>query len=84
VTAKAADGSPLVGGTINIWPEAGLKVGTWGGTATLKDDGTFTFPNVPPGKYLASTNPGAQYSKTATGTPFQVKAGETVEVELSK
>jgi hypothetical protein len=84
VTAKAADGSPLVGGTINIWPESGLKVGTWGGTANLKDDGTFTFANVPPGKYLASTNPGAQFSKTATGTPFEVKAGQTVEVELSR
>jgi hypothetical protein len=85
VTAKAAaDGSPLVGASINIWPEAGLKVGTWGGTANLQDDGTFTFLNVPPGKYLASTDPSAQFSRTATGTPFEVKAGQTVEVELSK
>jgi hypothetical protein len=84
VKATAPDGSPLVGASVNIWPEGGLKVGTWGGVANLKDDGTFTFENVPPGKYLASTDPGAQFSKTASGTPFEVKAGRTVEVEVTK
>jgi hypothetical protein len=84
VKVSGRDGKPLSNGNVSIWAEGGAKTGTWGAGANLKEDGTFTFDNVPVGKYLASADPGAQYRKEPKGTPFEVKAGQTVEVELTK
>jgi hypothetical protein len=84
VQVTGHDGKPVNSGNVSIWAEGGAKVGTWGAGANLKEDGTFTFDNVPGGKYLASADPGAQYRKEPKGTPFEVKAGQTVEVELTK
>jgi hypothetical protein len=84
VKVSGHDGKPVNNGNVSIWAAGGAKTGTWGAGANLKDDGTFTFDNVPVGKYLASADPGAQYRKEPKGTPFEVKAGQTVEVELTK
>jgi hypothetical protein len=84
VKVSGHDGKPLSNGNVSIWAAGGAKTGTWGAGANLKDDGTFTFDNVPVGKYLASADPGAQYRKEPSGTPFEVKAGQTVELELTK
>ena len=35
------NGQPLAEGHVDIWPEGGNKVGSWGGSTTIKDDGTF-------------------------------------------
>jgi hypothetical protein len=68
---------------INIEPKAGAKVGSWGGGATVKDDGTFEFDNVPPGEYRITSRPNPSNSNrqyapeqiiTVTpGGPTQVK-----------
>ncbi len=77
-------GKPAANGDVSIWPEGGSKVGTWGGGSKLKDDGTFAFENVPPGKYFISANAGDQYDKNAKPMLIEVKPGETVSVELTQ
>lgn len=80
---SAANGT-LRDGNVSVWPEGGNRVGTWGGGMNVKEDGSFQFDNVPPGKYLISADPAAQFDKRKKATAIEVKAGETVEVELTK
>jgi hypothetical protein len=79
----AANGK-LRDGNVSIWPQGGNVVGSWGGGMNTKEDGSFEFENVPPGKYLISGDPAAQFDKKKKATAIEVKAGETVEVELIK
>ena len=74
----------VVGQTISVWPEGGEVVGSWGGSMNLPEGGEFVFENVTPGKYFISDNPGARFQKHFQATLIEVKAGETVEVELKK
>jgi hypothetical protein len=77
------DGSPAAGGQVSVNPP-GERIGKWGGSMTVKADGTFQFDNVPPGPYLVSTNPGlAILGKDKAAKPVEVKAGETAEVALT-
>jgi hypothetical protein len=71
-------------GDVSVWPEGGSRVGTWGGSMNVPDTGEFAFENVPPGKYLISADPAAQFRKNPKGTAIEVKPGEAVEVELKK
>jgi len=69
---------------VEIHPEGGDRVGTWGGSMYAKPDGTFQFDNVPPGNYFLSAkpNPGrsdVQYEQK----PVTVKGGQTEEVQLT-
>lgn len=74
----------VTGQTISVWPEGGEVVGSWGGSMNLPEGGAFVFEEVPPGKYFISDNPGAKFQKNSQSTLIEVKAGETVEVELKK
>ena len=80
--AMTTNGKPAE--NVSVWPEGGNKVGSWGGGMNVNPDGTFQFDNVPPGKYYISANPAAQFAKEPKGTPVEVKAGETAEVDLVK
>jgi hypothetical protein len=42
---------------VDVEPKGGSKVGSWGGSATAKADGTFEFSNVPPGEYRITSRP---------------------------
>ena len=42
---------------VQVEPRGGSKVGSWGGSAKVKDDGTFEFNNVPPGDYRITSRP---------------------------
>jgi protocatechuate 3,4-dioxygenase beta subunit len=42
---------------VDVESKGGSKVGSWGGGATVKDDGTFNFNNVPPGEYRITSRP---------------------------
>ena len=62
VTVTDASGNPLdkfQGNEImvSVEPKDGLKVGTWGGNATVRKDGTYEFTGVPAGEYRLKTQP---------------------------
>jgi protocatechuate 3,4-dioxygenase beta subunit len=74
------EGNPL---TVEVEPEEGNQVGSWGGSATVRDDGTVEFKNMPPGRYRIKSRPNPFHSNrvyppeqivTVTpGGPIQVK-----------
>lgn len=68
---------------IEIEPEGGSVVGSWGGSATVDADGSYFFDNVPPGRYTLKgrPNPGSTDEETAPKT-IDVVAGETTDVVL--
>ena len=75
------EGRPL---QVNVEPKEGSKVGSWGGGATVKDDGTYQFTDVPPGEYRVTSRPNPslsnkQYSSEQIVT---VRAGRTESVKV--
>jgi hypothetical protein len=83
----AKDGKPATTGNIEVEPEGGSKLGSWGGSSNTKPDGSFVFENVPPGTYVLSamaTNPGpARQGRDPNLKKVVVKAGQTVEVDVT-
>ncbi|MCY2952966.1 MAG: carboxypeptidase-like regulatory domain-containing protein, partial [Planctomycetota bacterium] len=79
-----ADGALRPNSQINIQDAAGNKVGTWGGSMNVKADGTFSFENVPVGKYVISPKPIflPGVPMPAEAKTITVEAGKTVEVEF--
>lgn len=65
--------------SIHVTPEGGNKIGSWGGSAYLKPDGSFAFDTIPPGRYVVSTNPTGE-----PGTLVEIKPGEETKVTLDK
>ncbi len=75
------EGNPLM---IHVEPKSGSKVGSWGGSATVKDDGTFEFTNVPPGEYRITSrpNPGSTARQYTAEQTVTVKAGIQTTVKV--
>jgi hypothetical protein len=86
VKVTQAGGAPTAGPMLaTLTPEGGDRVGSYGGSAELKADGTFTFEHVPPGKYTVSVrlNPGPEVKgKDPHARDVEVKAGTTGEVVI--
>jgi protocatechuate 3,4-dioxygenase beta subunit len=78
--AVARDGGYIV----NIEPEGGGGVGTWGGSGNIDDKNQITFKDVPPGKYVlfGRPNPGSVKQETEKVT-VELKGGKTVNVTLT-
>jgi 5-hydroxyisourate hydrolase-like protein (transthyretin family) len=69
---------------VEVEPKGGSKVGSWGGSAKVKDDGAFEFNNVPPGEYRITSRPNPSNS-TRQYAPEQIidlKAGSRAEVKV--
>ncbi len=68
---------------VEVSPEGGSEVGTWGGSATVDAGGSYLFENVPPGRYIlrGRPNPGSTNDETDPKT-IEVVAGETINVVL--
>jgi hypothetical protein len=77
-----SDGRPRPSGNVDIEEAAGSKIGSWGGSMNVKDDGSFLFENVPVGKYLISTKPFLPGVASEHPTAVTVEAGKTTEVEV--
>jgi hypothetical protein len=80
VTVKGAVGGYIV----NVAPEGGEKVGSWGGGSNLGADGTCEFSHIPPGRYVVHgrPNPGREQDKTESVT-VDIKPHVTAEVMLT-
>jgi len=79
VTVEGAKGPYIV----NVAPVGGEKVGSWGGSSQLGEDGTCQFTHIPPGRYVVHgrPNPGTEAQRTKDVT-VEVKGFETADVEL--
>lgn len=69
---------------VEVEPKGGSKVGSWGGSAKVKDDGTFEFSNVPPGEYRITSRPNPSNSNRqyAPEQVVTVAPGERTNVKV--
>jgi hypothetical protein len=74
-------GHPLL---IEAEPKGGAKVGTWGGSAQVKEDGRYEFRDVPPGEYRlwAHPNPSSSDRQYAPEQLVRVEPGGQAEVRF--
>ena len=68
---------------VNIKPEGGEKVGSYGGSGNINDKNVIAFENVPPGRYLFSgrPNPGSDDQET-DAILLELKGGDAAKVVL--
>ena len=68
---------------VEIEPEGGSKVGTWGGSGNIDDKNQMVFQDVPPGKYVVQgrENPG-RVGEGSMPVIVDLKGGQTTEVTL--
>ena len=63
VSVFAAGGEPVTSKYMVEIAEEGVDltkgggIGSWGGSASIGTDGTFTFENIPPGQYVVTGKP---------------------------
>ncbi|MHC4743147.1 MAG: MSCRAMM family protein, partial [Planctomycetota bacterium] len=86
ITGKVVDKDgkrPKGGIVLELGPEGGNKVGTWGYSGHLSEDGTFEIKGIPPGKYVISTrpNPGSSKFEPNVGK-ITIKPGKDYEMEI--
>lgn len=68
---------------VELTPEGGNQVGSWGGSGTIDGDGKREWNNIPPGRYVATghPNPGRESDRTEPVT-VELKGGERTEVTV--
>lgn len=64
---------------VEIEPEGGSKVGSWGGSASIDDKNQYTFESIPPGRYTLVGHPNP-YSQDEKSEPMELelKGGEAI------
>ncbi len=69
---------------VELNPAGGNRLGTWGGSMKLSEDGTFEIKGIPPGDYVLSVmrNPGRSDIEPDKKS-VSVEAGKTYEVDLT-
>jgi hypothetical protein len=83
VTVDFAGKDRPEGYLVQIAPEGGEKIGSWGGSGNINDKNHITYDGVPPGRYVLSgrPNPGSVNQQTEPVT-VELKGGETTKVTL--
>jgi hypothetical protein len=83
VTVRFQDANRPDGYLVKVVPEGGEEVGKWSGSGEIKPDGSMTFENIPPGKYIVTgrPNPGSDTAETSPQT-VELRGGETTEISL--
>jgi len=68
---------------VQVEPEGGSKIGSWGGSGNLDGLNQISFADVPPGRYIVhgQPNPSSGNQKTEAMT-VDLKEGATIEVKL--
>lgn len=83
VTIDFGKATPPGGYVVHIKPEGGDKVGSWGGSGNIDPKHQITFSDVPPGKYVLTSQPNPGSSNDATGPlTVELKGGETKEITI--
>ncbi len=86
IKGKITDGEgnpPERPAIVELEPEGGNKIDSWGGSMMVKEDGTYEFKGVPPGVYYIKAMPNPRSSKeVSTPRKVTVNAGETYEVNI--
>jgi hypothetical protein len=74
-------GNPIM---VEVEPKGGARVGTWGGSAQVKNDGTCEFTEVWPDEYRVSSrpNPGSGGVSSAPDPCVRLEPGGQVEIKL--
>jgi len=69
---------------VNIEPEGGSKIGSWGGSGQIDEKNQISFADVPPGRYVIQgrPNPGSEKQTTKPIT-IELKGGDRTELTLS-
>ncbi|TWU33916.1 carboxypeptidase-like regulatory domain-containing protein [Novipirellula artificiosorum] len=84
ISVVDAQGLPITSKFIvELEPEGGLRVGSWGGSSNVGDDGTVTFKGIPPGQYhvWGKPNPGRADAKTKVH-PVTIAGDDKHTIEL--
>jgi hypothetical protein len=83
VVVEFGDKKRPEGYIVEIEPEGGSVVGSWGGSGNIDKANTITFKNVPPGKYVLKgrPNPGSANEETEPHT-VDLQGGESEPVIL--
>jgi hypothetical protein len=69
---------------IQIEPEGGSKVGSWGGSGSINGENQMIFSDVPPGRYVLEGRPNpSSESEVTEPVTVDLKGGETTEITLS-
>jgi hypothetical protein len=69
---------------VELEPEGGNKVGSWGGSGNIDKDNKISFNDVPPGRYFLKgrPNPGSE-KETTTPIAIDLKGGATENVKIT-
>ncbi len=69
---------------VEIEPEGGIKVGTWGGSGHINAKNQMTYENVPPARYVLRGHPNP-YSADQVTEPITIdlKGGQSAKVTLN-
>ena len=69
---------------VEIRPEGGEVVGSWGGSGEIDAENQISFNDVPPGRYVLQGHPNPSTANQMSGSlTIDLKGGETTEVTLS-
>jgi hypothetical protein len=68
---------------VNLEPEGGNVVGSFGGSGQINDKNEMAFENIPPGRYVVHgrPNPGSERQRTEAVT-IDLKGGQMAEMKL--
>jgi hypothetical protein len=69
---------------VEIEPEGGSKIGSWGGSGNVDAAHRIAFHDVPPGRYVLRGRPNPSHGKDQEAGPLTVdlKGGQTLAVTL--
>src|SRR5262249_28329194 len=75
---------PPAGYIVEIEPEGGSKVGTWGGSGNVDTANRLAFHDIPPGRYVLRGRPNPSQGHEHEGGPVTIdlKGGQTLAVTL--
>jgi hypothetical protein len=69
---------------VELEPEGGNKVGSWGGSSNINKSNEVSFNDVPPGRYVVFGHPNPHSAnEVSQRLTFDLKGGEKKEMTLS-